>query len=262
MKGLRSTILGFCFFHAALTLGGERFSAALPTHTIFPTTTGIIFPSLLSAAGINPAALPQRGAPATAFGVNYSPPPGGQQHEYSASFATANKQYGLGLGTLGGAGDTASNAVFAGAGFRSESTSLGLAIRDDNLSDGFTPQTDIGVIAAGSELSYGLVLYHLESAPQLDFGLGFGKDKSYNFELNVLMPPFGSMFTPGSAFTFTAATTVYVGIFGISFVSSYVTNPAQVSQGVSALVWIFKNFGLTIQYRSPNRSYYGFIATF
>lgn len=244
----------------------DGFGAAIPSHSIFPTPSGIIFPSLLTAAGNNPAALPQRITPAKVMALNYSPPPGGGAHQYAVDFATGDKRIGLGAGYIGSVDPSsgpANHSIFLGGGFRSESTSLGISLRDGDLKNGFSPETDIGVIAQGpADLTYGLVLYHMDRSPQLDLGIGFGKDKSYNFEINVLMPPIKSAFQPGAAYTFTAATTVYASIFGISFVSSYTTVPAQVSQGVSFLVWLSKNLGVTIQYRSPNRSYYGFVLNF
>lgn len=244
----------------------DGFNAAIPSHSIFPIPTGIIFPSLLTAAGINPAALPQRNVSATAMAINYSPPPGGGPHQAEFDIAKGDKRMGLGAGYIGSYDTNGSNpthSVFLGGGFRSESTSLGIAMRDGDLKNGFSPDTDIGILAQGpADLTYGLVLYHMDRSPQLDLGVGFGKDKFYNFEINVLMPPIKSAFQPGASYTFTAATTVYASIFGISFVSSYTTVPAQVTQGVSFLVWLSRDLAVTIQYRSPNRSYYGFVLNF
>lgn len=247
---------------SAVSFGKEMFNAGLPVHNVFPTVQGILFPSMLTAAGVNPAALPQRGKSLTALGINYSPPPNGQDHQYSVDIASGNKTMGLGGGYLGSLGDNPSNGIFLGGGFKAASTSLGLGLRDTNINDGFVPQSDLGIIANGTDLSYGVVLYHMESSPQLDFGIGLGKDKNYNFEINVLLPPMATAFREGAAYTLTAATTVYAGIFGLSFTSSYTTSPPEVSQAVSLLVWVFKNMAVTIQYRSPNRSYYGLIATF
>lgn len=261
---LRSTIAFLIFCGATAAIAKDRFMSALPTHNVFPTPSGIIFPSLLTAAGVNPAALPQRGKTVKALGVNYSPPPSGtSDHQYSIAFAGGDKGMGLGGGIIGQAGENFQNGLYLGGGFRSESTSIGIGLRDGNVNDGFKPETDLGIIANGvSEIAIGLVLYRLESAPQIDFGIGFGKDKSYNFEVNVLMPPVSTAFAAGAAYTITAATTVYAGRFGLSFTSSYTTTPAEVNQGVSLMIFLFKNIGLTLQYRSPNRSYWGLIATF
>ena len=245
-------------------VAGESFNSALPFHNIFPKSGGIIFPSLLTAAGVNPAALPQKNSATTALGFSYSPPPGGSgPHEFGGALARGDKRMGLGVGYLGSMQNALSSAVYLGGGFRSESTSLGLGLRDSDLGDGFAPETDIGIIASGtSELAFGLVMYNLQDSPQIDFGIGFGKDKSYNFEVNVLMPNLSTAFQQDAAYTITAATNVYASIFGVSFSSSYRTFPAEVTQSVSLMIRIFKDFALTIQYRSPNRSYYGIVATF
>jgi len=243
----------------------ERFFYGLPVHEVFPTPSGIIFPSLLTAAGVNPAALPQRGRAATALGINYSPPPGGSgAHQYSASLGTGDKKTGLGVGYTGSMDNSATHGVFLGGGFRAESTSIGIGFRDLDLNEGgFAPETDLGIIAeTGSDVTLGLVLYHLEDQPQLDFGVGFGNNRNYNFEINLLLPPVRDAFSPGANYTITAATTVYTRFFGVSFKSSYQTATSDVNQSVAALVWLMKTFAITIQYSSPNRSYYGMIFLF
>lgn len=262
---LKLTFLLAIFFWTLPVYAREGFGPAIPSHSIYPIPSGIIFPSLLTAAGVNPAALPQKSNEVASFGINYSPPPSGGPHQAGINIAKGDRRLGLGAGYIGSVepAGAAIHSVFLGGGFRSESTSLGISMRDGDLKNGFSPETDIGILAQGpADLTYGLVLYHMDRSPQIDLGVGFGKERSYNFEINVLMPPIKSAFQPGASYTFTAATTVYASIFGLSFVSSYTTVPAQVTQGVSFLIALSRDFAITIQYRSPNRSYYGFVLNF
>jgi hypothetical protein len=230
--------------------------AGIPSHDIFPVPSGILFPSLFTAAGVNPAALPQKDK-VFGLGVTYSPPINDTQ-EYSAVLASADKNYGWAVGYNGSLTNSATHGVYLGGGFRSQSTSLGIGLRDSDLNSGTSPQTDIGVIAnTGSDVTMGLVLYHIDSSPQLDLGVGFSNQKNYSFEINMLMPELNSLFTPGYDYVFTAATTVYASIFGISFRTSYFTSQSKVIQSVSLMIQLSRSFSLTVQYDSPNRTYYG-----
>ena len=261
-KGIFTIIIAaVCLSTAAFA--EEKYFPTLPTFDIYPTPSGIVYPSLLDAAGVNPAGLPQS-KKVTALGIEYSPSPGsGSPHEYSAAFATGDTRFGFGAGYVGSLSTYATHGMYMGAGFRTESTSIGLDIRNPDFSTGFSPQVDLGIIAkTASDISIGLVLYKLEQAPQLDVGLGFGKDKNYNFELNLLLPVFSNVFQPGANYILTAATTVYAGWFGISFKSSYLTETSSVTQTVSLDVWVSKKLALTLQYSSPNRTYYGLVWSF
>ena len=251
----------FILICCAVSHGQDVNLNAVPIDEVFPVTSGIIFPSFLTAAGVNPAALPQKGKGGSVLGLDYSPAPGGDgAHQYSLGVASGDSRVGGGIGYRGTFQKSATHALFAGAGFRSESTSIGVSLRMPDLSKGFSPQTDLGILTSTkSDVTFGLVMYHLESSPQIDVGLGFGKDKNYEFEINILLPAVGSLFQANSEFVLTAATTVYASIFGLSFNSSYNTHTSEVSQSVSLLIWFFKNCGVTLQYRSPNRSYYGLI---
>lgn len=254
------TIAAMCLSSVVRAEG--KYFPILPIYDIFPTPSGIVYPGLLNAAGVNPAGLPQL-KKVTALSVQYSPAPGTGSHQYSAALATADKRLGLGVGYMGSMQNVATHGLFLGGGFRSESTALGLSLRDNDFSDGFNPQVDLGMIArTSSEISFAVVLYRLEQTPQLDVGVGFGKDKNYNFELNLLLPGFSSVAQPGANYIITAATTVYANWFGISFKSSYSTQTSSVTQTVSLDIWLAKKMALTLQYSSPNRTYYGIVWSF
>lgn len=242
----------------------DNFQRMIPIHEIFPTPSGIVYPSLLTAAGVNPAALPQKAGKVKALGAAYSPAPGGSgSHLGSISYGVADKTKGLGLGWKTDIDSRMSNGIFIGGGFRSESTSIGIGLRDTDLDNGLNPEVDIGILAGtGTDLTLALAIYRLQASPQIDFGIGFSNDKNYTFELNLLLPPVGTALQAGSEYIVTAATTVYASIFGLSFSSSYSTRTSHVSQSVSVLIKVMKKVNFTIQYRSPNRSYYGIVLTF
>jgi hypothetical protein len=45
---------------SAAAFAEEKYFPVLPTYDIFPTPSGIVYPALLNAAGVNPAGLPQQ----------------------------------------------------------------------------------------------------------------------------------------------------------------------------------------------------------
>jgi hypothetical protein len=244
------------------------FFSGLPTHDIYPSASGIIFPSMFTAAGVNPAGLvlndPENSKGNTGVGLTYSPPINNVQ-EYSAVFATQQKNYGLSVGYDGSFDGAATHSVYAGAAFRAESATIGVGLRDPNLAQNQAPSTDLGFIAqtGNPNLKLGLVLYHINDAPQPDIGIGFGNQKDYNFEINLLMPTVNSLFNSNSTYVITAATTVYASIFGLSFKTSYSTNSIpRVTQSAAVLLRLWRSFSLTVQYDSPNRTYYGAIILF
>ncbi len=239
----------------------HHFMAGLPIHDVFPVPSGIIFPSLFTAAGVNPAALPQD-KPVSGLSAAFSPSPSGGENQYSLGVASASRNFGWGINYEGIYNHSPTHGIDAGVGFRTTSASLGVAIRDSNVTSG-SPQVDIGFLTdASNEVSIGLVLYKIDASPQLDVGVGFGRGKNYSFELNLLLPGISSLFKAGSNYTFTAATTVYVSIFGLSFKSSYQTFTSQVFQSVSILMYLSNKFSINLQYDSPNRTFYGITLLF
>lgn len=225
---------------------------------------------MFTAAGVNPAALvlPSGDSSQTGhsgLGLTYSPPINNTQ-EYSAVFASQQKNYGFSLGYDGSFDGAATHGVYAGAGFRAESTQIGIALRDPNLAANQGPSTDLGFIVqtGNPNVKMGLVLYHIDNQPQADLGFGFGNQRDYNFEINVLMPPINALFAGSSTYVITAATTVYASIFGLSFKTSYSTNgpSPRVEQSAALLLKLWDGFSLTVQYDSPNRTYYGAIILF
>jgi hypothetical protein len=247
------------FLTLSATVRAERFYSGVPFHDIFPTPSGIIFPSLDSAAGINPAALPQH-YKTTAMTIDYSPPPGGNgAHDYDVALASGDKSYGLGIGYQGQYDNFPTHSLYMGGGFSTSNASLGLNLRFPNLSQNLSPSTDIGMIAdTKTDVLLGIVIYNLQDEAQPDLGIGFGKEKKYHFEINLILPPVSQIGQSGADFIILAATTVYASVFGISFKTSYSTATSVVNQSVSLMIDLAKKWGVLAEYDTPNRTFYGF----
>jgi hypothetical protein len=239
------------------TARAERFYSGVPFHDIFPTPSGIIFPSLTSAAGVNPAGLPQRHK-TTALTLDYSPAPGDGVQDYDVALAFADKNYALGVGYEGSYNNSPSHSAYMGGGFSTATASLGLGLRFPNLGNSLSPSTDIGMIFdTKTDVLVGVVIYNLQNQAQPDVGIGFGKDKKYHFEINLLLPPVSTIGQSGADFVVLAATTVYASIFGISFKTSYSTATSSVSQSVSLMIDLTRKWGVLVEYDTPNRTFYG-----
>lgn len=230
---------------------GTSLSTPFPAASVFPASGGILFPGLNVAAGVNPAALTEPGK-AGAAQLAYSPAlVPGDSSQYFVSGALSRKNLGFGLGYDGFSQNGALiNGGFIGAGFGIDPISLGLALRQLNLNGILAPSVDIGFrIGEGSGPVGGFVLYDLNSAAQLDLGIGWAVKKKYNVELNVLVPPFADL---NDGFIVTAAATVNAAsIFNVYFRVSFLTLPSTTSETVGLSAALSDNFNLLIQYTTP-----------
>ncbi len=231
-------------------------------HDEFPSASGIIFPSLFTAVGVNPAALPQ---PEEVSGISasFSPPPGGSgANEYGLSVASGDKSFGWGVNYEGSYQGSAISGIDAGIGFRTYSAAMGLAVRDSNVIGG-TPETDLGILSGfDGPITLGVVLYHIDTSPQADLGIGFSESKRYNFELNFLLPAITDITKPGANYQVTAASTVYLGIFGLKLITSAQSQAPTLYQSVSVAVKLSRRVFLNAQYDTPNRTFFGFTYLF
>jgi hypothetical protein len=215
---------------------------------IFPRPTGILYPGLPEAAGVNPAALAM-GKKITAIQGAYTPSlQSGDPQEFFAALGSSQQNVGFGFGYDGvkPSGGSMRNGIFAGAGVALPSVSFGVDLRDPDLSGGFSPDVDLGLKVGRDEgLSFGAVLYQLNSPAQLNVGIGYAK-KSFNLEGNVLLPPFSG---GGNGYTLTGALTVFASnLVSLHFRTSYFTAGKSFSTTVGASVGISSSASLLAQY--------------
>jgi hypothetical protein len=236
----------------AVSFGGQTntFSGnAIPTGQIYPNPVGILFPGFNVAAGVNPAAL-ATGKKNTAFQISGSPAlQGGDATNYMASIATSSQSLGWSLGYNGSSsGGALTHSLFSGVGFNIGAASLGLGLRGP-VSGGFDPKVDFALVGQLSQVvSIGAVTYDLNGTPQTAIGLGLSHKKKDNIELDVLLPSW-SNFSGTYVVTFSA--TVYSGVFGTTFRTSYDTQAKSVSATLGGLVWLFNNMNFIVQLNTP-----------
>jgi hypothetical protein len=220
--------------------------------TIFPDPAGILFPGMATAAGINAGALGIERA--TTMQLAYGPPViEGESHRYFGSFATSKKGIGFGAGINGSAKDgNFTNGAFAGIGFDLETVGMGLAVRVPDLANlSRTPNVDVGMIfGKASGIRAGFVLYNLESAMQLDLGVGYSSGKNYNLEANILLPPFGNL--SNGNFGLSLGANLFIGALNFLFRSTYYTATDSLVSTLGAGVWLNQKINLGIQFTSPH----------
>jgi hypothetical protein len=223
---------------------------ALQLGAVYPDPAGILFPGLATAAGINAAALGN--SKGTVIQAAYGPPmQAGDDHHYFASLATAKKGFGFGLGVDGysSSGGGATNGVFAGIGFNLERVALGIAVREADISNSFTPSVDIGALfGEGQGVRFGFVFHNLETSPQLDLGLGWDGGKKYNLEFDVQLPPFGS---GGGGLGMSLGANIFIQSFSFLFQSNYNTASGNFSHILGIAVWLNQSVNLGVQFTTP-----------
>ncbi len=224
----------------------------LPAGFVYPTPTGIIFPSFLTANGINPASLgKQKGR---AIELLYSPPPSGSNsHAYVASFATSQKKLGLGLSYWGSHNrGSLSHGAVVGSGFSFDSVAVGLGLRDPSIAGNYDPSVDFGLIGEiGNGTFLGGVLYGLDSTPVLDLGIGYQAGKKYHLEANIVFPQFSLIGKSNSIYILTLGTLVSAGVVSFSFQTSYYTVLKTFTHAVGGAVQVGEAIALTVQFISP-----------
>lgn len=241
------------FFLTLASVGwakGGTVSHPIPAGQPFPTPTGILFPSITSAGGTNAAALPLAGK-LTAVQAGYSKGTSSDPEQYLASVAATSKNFGLNLGYLGTkVGGSQVNGGFVGAGFFLQPVAMGINLRDDDVNGGASPSVDLGLIANEQKnFTFGFVVYNLNTAAQLNAGIGFGGGKKYNMELNVLLPPFSNS---NGTTAVTAAGTIYAGeSVGISFRTTYFSQSKTYEHCFGVAGWLTETLSLFAQFTTP-----------
>ena len=234
--------------HAESAGGTGSLNSPLPAGVIYPTPVGILYPGFGIAAGVNAATL-ATGKRVTAAQVTAAPPlQGGDSITYLASIATSTNKLGWSLGYLGAnGGGLMTHGLFAGVGFNLAPISFGVGLRDADISGGFTPNVDFGTkIDVGKDFSFGTVVYNLDQELGVNVGFGYGRKKKESIELNFLMPSLGS-----SDYAVTFAATVYTGIFGTTFRTTYYLGSKTFSHTLGGLIWITQSFNFLVQLTSP-----------
>jgi len=244
-----------------LALG--RLGNALPVGTLYPTPVGILYPGFNIAAGVNAAAL-ANGKKVTAAQASVSPALAeGDSYSYLASVANSTQRLGFGMGYVGSIATEPTHGMFAGAGFNLGALSFGVGLRDYDLTGGFDPSVDIGTLLhIGSEFSLGAVAYNADTDPQIAFGVGFGRPKKDNVEVNVLLPALSTNFTDGSEYIVTFAATVYSGAFGTGFRSSYYSSSSSFTHTLAGLLWLTADSNLILQLSTPRTLTVGYTYVF
>lgn len=220
----------------------------LPSGVIYPTPVGIVNPGFNIAAGVNPATLTS-GKRATSGLMAVAPPlQSSDSMSYLASIATSTNRLGWSIGYLGSQGTGGlTHGMFAGVGFSLAPVSFGVGLRDTDMSGGFNPNVDFGSkIELGNDWAMAAVIYNLDQTPGASIGMGYGRKKKENVEVNFLLPSFGS-----SDYAVTMAATVYTGRFGTTFRTSYYLTSKSFSHTIGGLIWLTPSFNVLLQLTSP-----------
>ncbi len=239
-----------------LTASASAQSAAKVTpfgyDNIFPAPAGILFPSLPTAAGINPGVL-GNSERATALQLAYGPPTDDtESHRYFAGIGSARKGWGYGFGLDGSSFDGSfTNGAYAGLGVDLERAGLGMAVREADLADGFSPSVDLGLVfGKGAGFKAGFVIYGLEDTPQMNIGVGYSASRRYNIEANALLPAF-SAFSSGS-FALSLGANLNVEFLNFLFRATYYTASDRVVNTLGVGIWFSQKVNLGVQVSTPH----------
>lgn len=183
---------------------------------------GIVFPNLNEAATVNPATLKtQKGAAVQAL---YAPPLDSSQtqHDYTLSFASVSKDFGLGAGYTGSMDSgTLVHGAFVGGGFSTGKVGMGIALTETDLSDTTSAQLDLGLnfmIDKSMQMS-AVVRNVTQDTRTAEIGIGYEKRGVFNLELNVVSPTFDNI--ASTNYTANLIGGVYAGVFGAAWTTSY-----------------------------------------
>jgi hypothetical protein len=226
----------------------------MPAGRIFPDPGGILYPGFSVAAGVNPAAIPLMGK-GTAIQTAVTPSlQSGDPNELFASATTAKGSFGMGVGYEGSLmNGQVTNGAFGGIGYNFDPLSVGVAVRDPNVSQSGTAAADIGFeYETKNEITLGAVLYNVNQNTQADIGIGTKSGKKYNLEANLLLPPFNSLSNGG--YLATVAASVVPGAIGFHFSTSYDTGAKDLYYTVAAAAFIGDNFNVILQYATNRQA--------
>lgn len=250
MPSLLLKAIAFSALLATAVHGKGFLPSPLPSTQIAPEPVSIVFPGFAVAAGVNAAALPRYQA-GKALQEAFTPSlQEGDPSGISASAAAASKAFGFNVGYRGpslSGGNT--HGFFLGGGYQFSKLALGISLRDTDLSTGFQPALDVGMLFGKPEgFSGGFVAYQLDSLPQLAFGMGYRKMGKYQFEGTLLLPPFARLSDMAS---FTAAVIVYSEIFAFYIRSTVATQITGFSHTLGMQTEMANGFSLFAQFTTP-----------
>lgn len=223
----------------------------IPTARIFPNINPILFPAVVTAAGVNASALGMYGT-RTDIQAAYTKGNGDAPQELFAGTEIGSSGFGVGLGYIGEKYDASTiNNMYGGFGVKIQSVSFGAATRVIDTKSGTGPSLDLSMMSGGpTGFNWGIVGYNLLKKAQADIGLGIGGAKKYNLELNVLTPPITN--GEGEGFTVTGAATLFgIEWLGLTGRASYCTAPSNFSYMAGATVWFNDTFNTFLFYTSP-----------
>ncbi|MCB0416901.1 MAG: hypothetical protein H6617_09165 [Bdellovibrionaceae bacterium] len=211
---------------------------------------GIVFPNLNEAASVNPATLKtQKGQ---AVQVLYSPPleAGTTAHDYTLSFASVSKDFGLGAGYTGTYDTAATNQLthgaFVGGGFSTGDFGFGVALKETDLSDTTSAQLDLGFnFGVGKSMKLSAVVRDVTTSSRTA-AIGFGYEKAgvFNLELNVTTPTFDNLGTTNYVPSLIGG--IYAGMFGAAWTTSYNIGTDTFTNKATGLISVGDNFDITI----------------
>ncbi len=240
-----SVITLTCAVHAS------AYQNVFPIARFYPETSGILYPGINSAAGINPAALPQS-SDATSVQLGFSPAPSQwEDHRAFGSVATSNGKLGFGMGYEGNILNSAlTHNAFAGIGYKIQSVSLGVGVREYNLATGLQPSADVGFKAHLKVIDIGFVFLNLQGTAQAAVALGAQSYDQFNVEATVLLPPFSNL---AGNYLLSVSAQLAVKMVSFYFRGSYHTQWNAFEYSVGAGFWLGKTLHLAAQVTSPNR---------
>jgi hypothetical protein len=243
-KNLAWILGGVCGFFSVASL-----ASPFPLAQFYPTPVGILYPGFSVAGGVNPAALPTAGE-GSALQLGFSGADG-EENQAFGGLTHSNTRVGMGVGyqaNLVNSGVV--HNAFAGLGAKFQVLSLGIALRDYDLSAGISPSVDAGLIVKLKGVEVGFVFYQLETQARMAIGIGTRQEGSYALEANVLLPPFSYL---DSNYLLTVSAQLEVKKVTAYFRTSYYTASQYLSHTLGLGVRVSKSVHLGLQYSTPRR---------
>jgi hypothetical protein len=203
----RSLVITLFLFHLIPTYGAEE-GRFLPV--------GIVGPSVYQSISTNPGAL--AGTESTRLSGFLGPNILNKGFaSYEGGFTHTNEKWGGGINLYSYLGET----LNAGFGFRASDIGVGFNI-DYPFANGSSPGFDLGFqLGGGKGVNYAVVLYNLTASPSVTLGVGYLDPGKFTIETNLSLPAFSVFTQNGSSFGLSAGASVYEGVFGLSFFTTY-----------------------------------------
>ncbi|MEZ4749875.1 MAG: hypothetical protein R3B54_04405 [Bdellovibrionota bacterium] len=159
--------------------------------------------------------------------VLYSPPldSASTAHDYTLSFASVSKDFGLGAGYTGSYDPSSAtqltHGAYVGGGFSSGDFGFGVALKETDLSDTQSAQLDLGFnFGVGKAMKLSAVVRDVTTSNRTaEVGFGYEKAGVFNLELNVTTPTFDNLGTLEYVPSLIGG--IYAGMFGAAWKTSY-----------------------------------------